>query len=105
MRQNKLAEVKIYIYNILRQVDDRQARRYHKLEYPALAIASKGILRHFRAWHRDAHTEAELISRVDPNAIREIIDDASKGEEVFAHANDDTVTDFTAKNNPKLPES
>lgn len=97
MYQDKLRDAKIYVLRILNRVNKQQATRYEKLKLPALILATKGILRHFRAWHREIKNEDELVAKVDITAVREIIDDALRGAKVFAHTNDDTVTNVTSK--------
>lgn len=64
------------------KIDHIQARRFTKLNGPALDIATEGIVRHLRACDR-------MDVNPDTSAVREIIDDALNGRRVFAENNDD----------------
>ncbi len=86
-----LRKAQNYVLKVLKRVDSVQAKRYEKLKFPATEIATIGILRHFQAWKRDAKTTEQLIAKVDASAIREIIDDASKGIDVYSQTNNDTA--------------
>lgn len=94
MDENKFRQAQIYVLKILKQVDIKQAKRYENLKFPATLIATKGILRHFQAWRREAQTDDQLIARVDASAIREIIDDALNGIEIYKQANNDLAKGF-----------
>jgi hypothetical protein len=64
------------------KIDHIQARRFTKLNGPALEIATEGIVRHLRACDR-------MDVNPDTSAVREIIDDALNGRRVFAEVSDD----------------
>ena len=61
----------------LKAIDHIQARRFSKLNGPALDIATEGIIRHLRACDR-------MDVNPDVAAVREIIDDALNGRRVYA---------------------
>ena len=73
---------KLPLQDRLQVIDHIQARRYSKLNGPALDIATEGILRHLRACDR-------MDVNPDVAAVREIIDDALNGRRVFAETFDD----------------
>ena len=64
------------------KIDHIQARRFSKLNGPALEIATEGIMRHLRACDR-------MDVNPDSSAVREIIDDALNGRRVFAETAQD----------------
>lgn len=96
MSQKQLKVARSYILKILRRVDKQQANKFEKLKFPAVLIASRGILRHFRAWLRDTKTEEQLIAKVDITAIREIIDKAIKSARVSPLFTKKSITKPTA---------
>ncbi|HRH45000.1 MAG TPA: hypothetical protein PKY82_25410 [Pyrinomonadaceae bacterium] len=68
----------------IKEIDPLQARRFEKLSGTSLEIATEGIIRHLRACRR-------MNVSGDPAAVREILDDALKGQRVFAHTNEDVL--------------
>lgn len=66
------------------QIDHIQARRFSKLNGPALEIATEGIIRHLRAC-------ARMDVNPDASAVREIIDDALNGRRVYAETSNDIL--------------
>jgi hypothetical protein len=64
------------------KIDHIQARRFSKLNGPALEIATEGIMRHLRACDK-------MDVNPDSSAVREIIDDALNGRRVFAETAQD----------------
>lgn len=62
---------------IIFALDPVQGRRFAKLDEAPLEIAAEGIRRHLLACRR-----SDVLP--EPNAFREIIDDAIKGRRVFA---------------------
>lgn len=66
------------------KIDHIQARRFSKLNGPALEIAKGGITRHLKACDR-------MDVNPDASAVREIIDDALNGRRVYAETSNDRV--------------
>lgn len=94
MDEATLKRAQIYVYRVLNRVDKTQAKRYAKLMFPATKIATLGILRHFRSWKREVKNTEELIAKVDSSAVREIIDDATQGIDVYSQTDNDSADGF-----------